>query len=224
MALLQNHAVKNSVLNILFVASTVFKLQLQFPHHTMNDSASQSTFTDTKVFGGIYFGAYMLVFVVIIAGTFYFAGRVRLYYESYKALQDIEKELNFATLGIKALEIKCNVDGKGTKPRKKEKVSQITIKDVKCELNKRFSNIDQIIQNHKQQLTNRVDKIQQIKSEKTKDQKKETEKLNKPDENEFGTGLVLSMNIDDEKDENNSDNETIMIYRDNSDEKNEVCR
>ena len=190
----------------------------------MNDSGSQSTFADTKVFGGIYFGAYMLVFVVIIAGAFYFAGRVRLYYESYKALQDIEKELNFATLGIKALEIKCNVDGKGTKPRKKEKVSQITIKDVKCELNKRFSNIDQIIQNHKQQLTNRVDKIQQIKSEKTKDQKKDTEKLNKPDENEFGTGLVLSMNIDDEKDENNSDNETIMIYRDNSDEKNEVCR
>ena len=49
---------------------------------------------------------YVLIAFVIVIDAYYFAGKVRLYYESYISLQQIEKQLGQITLGINALGIK----------------------------------------------------------------------------------------------------------------------
>ena len=159
----------------------------------MNSAQSEETFVDTNVFGGIYFYSYVLIFLVIVAGAYYFAGKVRLYYESYKALQDIEEELGIATLGIKALEIKYNIAGKGEKQRKKNKVEHIKITDVKQELNKRFNNVYDIVERHRQQLENRINEIEQEQTQMKKND------INVDDEKQPGN-FNWYVNMDDDID------------------------
>ena len=48
----------------------------------------------------------MLITVVLIACAYYFASKIRLYYESYLLLESLERDLGIVTIGINALEIK----------------------------------------------------------------------------------------------------------------------
>ena len=131
----------------------------------MSDVDSTTTFADTNVYGGIYFYTYAMICFVIIIGGFYFSTKYRLYYESYQLLHDIENEFGIATLGIKALEIKYNINNKGDKERAREKVLNIEIKDVRHEVKNRFNNICQMVEYHETQLLKKIDKIEELKNE-----------------------------------------------------------
>ena len=159
----------------------------------MNDSPSSITFTDTNVYGGIYFYTYAVICIAIIIGGFYFSSKYKLYYESYQLLHDIEIEFGIATLGIEALEIKYNINNKGDQKRKKEKVANIQIKHVRYELKKRFANIREMINNHEIQLSKKIDKIEEIKNEQQDNDPLPTQNNTKND-NETQLALELQLN------------------------------
>ena len=88
------------------------------------------TFVDSEAFAGIFVYTYVLITFVIVIGAYYFAGKVRLYYESYICLQQIEKHLGRVTLGINALEIKRGLvrDAKQEKQAKAKKIDTDSVK------------------------------------------------------------------------------------------------
>ena len=53
--------------------------------------SSSSSFTESEVFGGIYFYSYGLITIAILFGAAYFATKPKLLHESHKFIQDIEK-------------------------------------------------------------------------------------------------------------------------------------
>ena len=169
----------------------------------MSESGTDLTFADTQLFSGIYFYTYVLICLVIIAGAYYFARKVRLYYETYKALEEIESHFGIVTLGINALEIKYNVHGKGEKKRKRARVSQIEIADVRQLLDESFTKIETLVAHHKTQLMSKIDKIE----EKSKNQSLHDEYENENEEMQLNTMLETQINIENYKKETETENQ-----------------
>ena len=162
----------------------------------MSDS-STTAFTNTNVYGGIYFYTYAVICIAIIIGGFYFSSKYKLYYESYQLLHDIENEFGIATLGIKALEIKYNVNNKGDKKCKRE------INHVRYEVKTRFKKIREKINKHEQALNKKIDKIEKLQNvytQSTKNANKKTasDKKRQNNNNENEMGLKLYWQLDPE--------------------------
>ena len=107
----------------------------------MNDS-NTVIFTNSDAFAGIWVYSYVLITFVIVVGAYYFAGKVRLYYESYIFLQEIEQELGIITLGMNALEMKHGLV-RDAKQDKKRKTRTIDMNSVKRNLRNGFATIHQ---------------------------------------------------------------------------------
>ena len=167
----------------------------------MSNLDSTTTFADTNVYGGIYFYTYVMICFVIIIGGFYFSTKYRLYYESYQLLHDIENEFGIATLGIKALEIKYNINNKGDKERAREKVLSIEIKAVRHEVKKRFNNIYQMVEYHETQLLKKIDKIEKITKELDQENKTHPIKIYYDDETQLALQLDLELQTKESKDQ-----------------------
>ena len=123
----------------------------------MSDS-NTVTFANSDAFAGIWVYSYVLITFVIVVGAYYFAGKVRLYYESYVFLQEIEQELGVITLGINALVMKHGLvrDAKQDKQRKTRKID---MNSVKRNLRNGFATMHQLLIDHENELLDKINSI-----------------------------------------------------------------
>lgn len=117
-------------------------------------------FVNSEAFGAIYFYSYVLVSFVIIFGAYHFASKVRLFYDSYKLLESIEKRLGNITIAINALELKydCQIEHNNKKFNKVKFIDVVTIEHL---INQEFDEITDLINIHKTQLIEKVHQIDQ---------------------------------------------------------------
>ena len=118
--------------------------------------SSQSTFASTQAFATIYFYTYVLISLVIILGAYQIASKVKLYYESYKFLKELESKLGNVTIAINGLEKKYDIY---TKYDKKQRLNFINVAMIESFIKSNFNEMHQILDKHEQELINKVYKI-----------------------------------------------------------------
>ena len=182
-----------------------------------NFTCDSDTFADSEGFGGIYCYSYVLIALVIIAGGYQFASKVKLYFESYQLLETIEQELGIITLSINALHVKYGKSKDDDTSyveysvEQKLNVKMIDKAMVNDKIDDEFNKMFQLLENHKQFLKKKIDIItQETDIPEQKDKHDSEFKLTK---DEIQMGVILS-DTKPIKDGKENVNETVNLIVD----------
>ena len=131
--------------------------------NTSGDSLDAYTFFDSKTWGIFYGYNHIIIIFTIIISSYFLAKQIKVEYSSYKFENDIHYKLGYISTAIRGLHKKYNHDNYKNRNRKHSK-SYSKVKNITCEMvldtiDIKFNEMHKLLDEHKQQLTNKVLKM-----------------------------------------------------------------
>ena len=126
---------------------------------------SGNSLSNSEAFSGIYFYTYVLITAVIIAGAYHFVGKIRLSFQAYSLLQEMEEHLSIIEIAKQGLVIKlqCLTNSDPQKEifyqRKFKKVKNLTGKSARKLIKETFNKMRELLDSYEEYLVSEVDRI-----------------------------------------------------------------